>query len=202
MSSVETYNSPYDTDPYNPNATPSGTAQALPSDLGVPTLHMAWSWIPEFDLVGVPPAGGGSAGSIMDVADDVTIDLGSLRAAEDSMLMSSMNIVTNYQFLSGQFEAVKTWVYGQEATTTGVETGGYEQGATYQTVADPIQPQAIAFANGDGTAADPGMNAVQEYTLQCIANVMGMVGELIAAMNAAGTAYAQADLWSMLPAAT
>ena len=203
MGGVSPYNSPNDPSPFNPNASSSGSSTPLPSNLSDPTLTMYWTTAPDFTPTSAPP--GPNDGAVVNPNEHqaLSVQLGSVRSAENGMLGASSQIVDAYTNLKSLFEADKDWVYGQQAQVTQmVNGGGYYDTWSEVTVGDPINDTAVKFANGDGTPGNPGMNAVQEYALQVIGNVMGTVGEFIAAMNAAGAAYAQADASSMLPPAS
>ena len=204
MGGVTPYDSPTDPNPFNPNAPASGSPAPLPSDLEDPTLSMYWTSAPDF----TPTASAGSGvndGATVNPSEHqaLSVQLGSLRNAENGMLGASSQIVDAYTALKSLFQADADWVFGQQAQVTQMVNGGGQYDTWSEvTVGDPINQTAVEFANGNGTAADPGMNAVQEYALQVIGNMMGTVGEFIAAINAAGAAYAQADASSQLPPAS
>lgn len=205
MGGVTPYDSPSDPYPFNPNASSSGSSTSLPSDLEDPTLTMYWTSAPDFTPTAPAPGGGVNDGATVNPNEHqaLSVQLGSLRGAENGMLAASSQIVDAYTALKNLFQADEDWVYGQQAEVTQMVNGGNQYDTwSEQTVGDPINQTAVKFANGDGTAADPGINAVQEYALQVIGNVMGTVGEFIAAINAAGAAYAQADSSSELPPAS
>lgn len=175
------------------------------SDIPLPELAMAWTSAPNIIPQAESPGGsGGSGGGSADAAPhaDLLIDLGSLRAGEQSILSSSSTTVDQYEQTKSLFLADKDWVYGQQATRqaavdVGFNNSGGTQNLQLQTVPDFIAPTAQAFA--DGSNGQPGINAAQEQVLQSVGNVMAMVGEFVAAMNDAGEAYGIADVNSNFP---
>jgi hypothetical protein len=187
-------------------STSGGGNGSIPTNAAVPDLAMVWGTAPPF----TPSPSGGSAssnGSSAPVAGDLSIDLGSLRDGEDQMLGASSTVVDAYENLKQLFESGKNTVFGQQAKdstqTHQGSGGGYVNNGTqtWQTTTtnDPIQGAAQAFA--DGQNGQPGMNDVQAYALQQVANAMALVGEFIALMNAAGDNYSQTDASSALPPA-
>jgi hypothetical protein len=203
MANVTPYTSANDPKPYDPNATASSSSSTLPSNLADPTLSMYWTSAPDFAMDSSTSASGGQSQATPGTHSALSVQLGTLRAAENGLLGASSAIVDGYTSLKSLFEADKDWVFGQHATvTTMTNGGGYYDTWSQETKSDPIAATALQFANGDGTAANPGMNAVQEYALQVIGNVMGTVGEFIVAINNAGAAYAEADSKSVMPSST
>lgn len=204
MSDTTPYTSPYDTNPFDPNAPASSSTTTMPSNLEDPAVSMYWTSAPDFNPAGSPPSSGsGSSSTTPGAHGEISVQLGTLRSAENGLLGASSAIVSGYNSLKSLFEADKDWVYGQQATiTTMVNGGDYYDAWSQETEADPIAPTAATFAYGDGTSANPGMNAVQEYALQSIGNVMGTVGEFIVAINNAGAAYAESDQSSQMPSGT
>jgi hypothetical protein len=153
--SVTPYDSPNDPDPFNPNATPSSNPAPLPSDLEDPELAMYWTTAPDF----TPEASAGTPSTSTTPPGDhqeFAVNLATLRGTENSMLSASSEIVTSYESLKALVATDESWVFGQQATvTTMVNGGGYYDAWSEETEGDPIAPQAVAFANGDGTAANP-----------------------------------------------
>jgi hypothetical protein len=204
---VQPYTSP-EAPPLNTSTSGSGSA-SIPANAAVPDLAMVWGTAPSYAPSG--SGGSNSNGPAAPVADDLSIDLGSLRDSENQMLSASSAVVDAYENLKQQFESVKDTVFGQQAQDTGVglanggdgqaTAGGADGEASYnqQTTPDPIQPAAVAFANGQN--GQPGMNDIQAYALQEIGNAMALVGEFIALMNASGVNYAETDANSALPSA-
>jgi hypothetical protein len=198
---VQPYTSPHDPSPITPNTPPPSNPQPLPSNLSDPELSMYWTTAPDFSPQANPSGSGSSPSVVVDHAS-IAVDLGSLRSTENGLLSASSVIVGAYENLKALYQADASWVYGQDANDTAeTYTGGYNGADSWTTLttADPIQQKAVAFANGDGSAANPGINAVQQYALQAIGNAMGLLGEFIVAINNAGATYAQADESSKLP---
>jgi hypothetical protein len=214
--SVPTYTSPNDPNPFNPNASSSGSGSgpSIPSNANVPELAMVVTAPPDF--APDTAAGSGSSSSSSSppaVVDDFAIDLAGLRGAESSLIDASTSIVDAYEFLKALFESNKDTVFGQQATITGMEhtgngdgdgdganaeaNGDSAPGSIPVTNADPIQKSAQSFA--DGSNGQPGMNDVEAYVLQQVGNAMGLLGQFLAMMNGAGFSYAQADASSLLP---
>jgi hypothetical protein len=196
--SVQPYTSP-EAPPLNTSTSGSGSA-SIPANATVPDLAMVWGTAPSYAPSG--SGGSNSNGPAAPLADDLSIDLGSLRDCENQMLSDSSVVVDAYENLKQQFESVKDTVFGQQAQTSQIvyEGGGDGEGQYGQeTTPDPIQPAAVAFANGQN--GQPGMNDIQAFALQQIGNAMALVGEFIALMNASGVNYAETDANSALPSA-
>ena len=200
---VTPYTSPNDPTPFNPNASGGGNGGNVPVNAPVPDLAVVWTTPPDFTP---QPDGGSSSGnsnSPTTPATDLSIDLGSLRGAEQAMLDASRTIVDSYESLKSLFQSGKDTVFGQQATYTQTSyTGGGDGESTYNTTTnpDPIQASAQQFANGQPwPGGQPGMNDVEAYALQQIGNAMALIGEFIVLMNAAGSSYAQADKSSTMP---
>jgi hypothetical protein len=161
---------------------------------------MAWSTALPFVSSG---PGSGSGSQNYPPCPDISVSLSSLQDTENSLLSSASTIINAYGNLTELFSDYQNWVYGQNATITYVQySGGVEGDNTYgvNTEPDAIQSQAQQFANGqDG---QPGINAIQAYTMKAIADSMELVGQFIALINAAGNAYATADTNSALPGVT
>jgi hypothetical protein len=173
----------------------------------LPELSMYWTNAPNIQPLPHPSSGSpGAAAPIRNAP--VSLNFQELRGAEQTLITSSSAIVTAYETLKALYLADKDTVYGQSATVDGTVTGppansGSGQGTPEAAVVnDPIQQSALTFANGDGTAQNPGINAVQESVLLGIANSMAIVGEFIAAMNMAAESYCNADFSSILPGPT
>jgi hypothetical protein len=198
MMGVTPYTSPNDQHPFNPNATPSsGSSASIPASSSVPDLAMYWSAPPDL----TPQASGGSSSGSSQSnppIDSLTVNLGGIRDAEQTMLTSSSTIVSAYESLKSLYLSGQNTVFGQEATDTTGSNGGYSESSwTFTTSADPIAQPAQEFA--EGSNGQPGMNAVQEYALQQVADAIAVVGEFIALLNAAAQQYSQADVSSFLP---
>lgn len=213
---INPYDSPNDPSPFNANAPSSGSGgAAIPSNSEVPDLAMVVTSPPDFAPDPTAGGGGQGGGDGVDgtpVLPDFTIDLAGLRGAESSMINASSAIVSSYMDLKTLFESVKDTVFGQQATVASEQHSGGsgardqpgdpgESGPfVTQTSKDPIADSANSFANGsDG---QPGMNDVQAYVLQQVGNAMGLLGQFMAMLNAAGWSYAQSDVTSKLPPAT
>lgn len=220
--SIQPYTSPNDPSPITAGSTsPGGTPGAtIPVGSAVPDLLMDYTTAPDFAPDQQQQPGTGTPPPALPPVDDLSIDLGSLRDAENAMLTASANIVTSYTSLKTSFEGDKDTIFGQAAamtilapeslsnpvtgtltkTANDTQPGPNGQPArAMMTVPDPIQGTAKAFANGqDGT---PGMNDIEAFALQTVGNAMGLLGVFMAMMNAAGYAYTQADASSFLPQA-
>jgi hypothetical protein len=196
--SVTPYQSPSDPNPITPSSSNSGGGGSIPSNAEVPQLFITVATAPD---ITPDPTGGSSSTTTptTPVTADFTIDLGSLREGEDGMINASSEIIDGYNMINLLFQGVKDTVFGQNATDTSQQTYDPtgDQDSSTTTVADPIQAAATAFANGQN--GQPGINDIQAYALQQVANAMAMVGEYIAMLNAAGWSYAQADASSTLP---
>jgi hypothetical protein len=206
--SVQPYTSPEAPPPSTSTSTSGSNSVSIPSNAAVPDLAMVWGAAPSYAPSG--SGGSNSNGPAAPTADDLSIDLGSLRDGENQMLSASSVVVDAYENLKQQFESVKDTVFGQQAQDTGIgvapgdaqaTAGGADGEASYgqQTTPDPIQSAAVAFANGQN--GQPGMNDIQAYALQQIGDAMALVGEFVALMNAAGVNYAETDANSALPSA-
>lgn len=194
---VQPYTSPNDPSPFDPNASGGGGGN-IPAGAAVPDLAMVWATPPDFTPES--DAGSGNSNTPPPPAADLSIDLGSLRDAEQAMLDSSRAIVDSFEALKSLYQSGKDTVFGQQATYTQTTyTGGYNGADSYTTTTnpDPIDSTAQQFANGQ--PGQPGMNDVEAYVLQQIGNAMALIGEFIAMMNAGGSSYAQADKSSALP---
>lgn len=195
---VQPYTSP-EAPPLNTSTSGSNNI-SIPANAAVPDLAMVWGTAPSYAPSG--SGGSNSNGPAAPLADDLSIDLGSLRDCENQMLSDSSVVVDAYENLKHQFQSVKDTVFGQQAEVTQtVYAGGGDGQGNYdqETTPDPIQPAAVAFANGQN--GQPGMNDIQAYALQQIGNAMALVGEFIALMNASGVNYAETDANSALPSA-
>ncbi len=175
-------------------------------DLPLPDLQIVWTAAPNFipQAADLGAASGSGTGADAAAHADLTIDLGSLREAEESILAASGPAVTQFEDTKALFLADKDWAYGQQSTReAAVDVGFNNSGGTanlqLKSVPDFIAPTAQAFA--DGSDGKPGINEAQEQVLQSVGNVMAMVGEFLAAMNDAGEAYGIADVHSYFPPA-
>lgn len=199
---VQPYQSPQDPHPFNPNDTSGGGGGGggtIPKGSQVPDLAMVFVTAPDFTPD--PGAGSGSSSTPQAPVSDFSIDLGSLRTGETAMLQASSAIVSAYENLKSLFESDKDTVFGQQATDTtplhGDDEFGNASDVGSTTSPDPIQAAAQAFA--DGQNGGPGMNDIEAYTLQQVANAMGLLGQFMAMMNAAGYSYSQADASAVVP---
>lgn len=199
---VQPYTSPYDQNPFNPNASGgSSGGTTIPGSSPVPDLAMYWTAPPDL----TPSSSGGSSGSSSSgssgpAMDSLYVDLGGVRDREQTMLTAASTIVDAYESLKSLFLSGEDTVFGQQAGTTTYTQTYSEQPSQPSTQADPIQQTAQQFA--DGTNGQPGMNAVQEYALEQVADCMAVIGEFIALLNSAAQQYAQADASSALPPAS
>jgi hypothetical protein len=191
--------------PYtSPNAPPLGSETgsgggSIPASSQVPALEMAWVEAPPFVSAG-SGSGSSSSSQTYPPCPDISVDLGSLQDAENSMLTAAFNIVQAYDNLAMLFQDYQSWVYGQNAVDIVEQwTGAIESTGGYTTTVSPSEIQGMAQSFANGSDGQPGMNAQQEYLLQSIGNSMALVGEFIAVLNAAGGAYATADSNSAMP---
>jgi hypothetical protein len=194
FSSVSPYTSP-NAPPLDTSGSSSGS---IPQGSEVPGLAMAWVEAPPVVSSGPGSGSSSSSGSVPTVGD-ISVDLGSLQAVQNTLLNSAFTIVQQYENLASLFEDYKDWVYGQTATNTQEQwNGGMYSTSGYNTSVTPsvIQQSAQSFA---GTPGSPGINDQQAYLLQSIGNAMALVGEFIAVLNAAEGAYASADTNSAMP---
>ncbi len=193
------YDSPNDPNPFNPNTSSSDTGgSSIPASSQMPDISMVWGSVPDF----VPSTGNSSGSQGMWLLDcpPLMVNLASVHSMESTAFTQSQGVVDYYEdILKPLFLQDESWVYGQQSLNSGQVTNG-NGSSTPVTYADPIQSQAQSFA--DGSNGQPGMNAVQEYALQAIGNVMGMVGEFMAAVVSIADGYATADSSSTFPAAS
>ena len=167
----------------------------------MPELAMYWPSAQDF-IVADTPAGGAAPTSAVPTHADMDIMLGTLHAAEEDMIEASTTIVNQYERTKALFVADKDWVYGQQAEMEGPVMGPPTtpgQTFTWQDgiLPDPIQQQAVDFANGTGDQL--GINATQEEVLRSVADSMALLGQFIVCINNAGAAYAGADAASFFP---
>ena len=212
--SVQPYFSKQDPDPYDPNAPAPASGSAgppIPKNAPVPELSMVWSTALEFAPGPMPGTsqGGGSGSAPGPSVVDYSIRLQTLYWVETALLQLSSSIVDAYESLKNLFESGRDSVFGQQATMISPHIGDSQNYAVLtvngnndgpETVADPIQANAIAFA--EGTEGQPGMNDAEAYTLQQVGNAMAVLGRMIMMMSKAGYAYVSADFNSQLPPAT
>jgi hypothetical protein len=215
--SVQPYTSPSDPAPFAPGGGSAGGG-TIPIGSAVPDLSMVFTTAPDFTPSGSQGTTG-STSSLLPPASDLSIDLGSLRDAENTMIGASTEIVGAYEALKSLFQSSKDTVFGQQLTTTAPASHGLSSATTGDmaktandaqagpngeplgkiTTPDPIQASAIAFANGQN--GQPGMNDVEAFALQQVGNAMALLGQFMAMMNGAGYSYSLADASSVLPQA-
>ncbi|MGW7576440.1 hypothetical protein [Streptomyces sp. NPDC054765] len=185
--------SKYDPNPTNPNSPGDGGGgeSSPPTFSGtVPDVHVAWGSAP---AVVADTSTGTDTGSTPPVHQPLTVDIGSIKAFEQTLLSGGTIMVDAYEDLKSLVTASQD-IFGQDATVTTTFIGNSEYGMNTgmtTTTASDIQDAAKQFA----AAIFPA----EENTLKSVADSLEMLGQLIAAYNMAAQAYATADYKSAFP---
>lgn len=216
-SDVSPHASQYQSDPWVPNVDPDAsdhddqedaaatyseiygvTATTNPTDdsddgdppdeiVTMPTLSMAYTTPPNL----VPTEPGGGSGSAMPTLPDssaFSIDLGALRAAEQTFLDAVANV-------TGAYETLRAKVQGaiDDPTLFGQDNGHYENWgrAGLHWVADELADSGTQFAE----AINPQLTKV----MQDGAGGIELMGSFTALLNNAGQTYAATDAKSAMP---
>lgn len=184
---------------YDPNAQGGGDGTPDPDkgkDLSylVPTVAIGKNWSTPASFNDDPPGGSSkSDNKPTPSVDSITVDLGSIRSAETTMLGAARTAITDYSTLRDKVMAVKDTVFGQTAVET-VKSRANSDGVNSpydHTQNSPVQDPAKKFAEE--------INPAQEKALWQMANALEIVGQYIAALNAAGQSYAKTDRASNMP---
>jgi hypothetical protein len=181
----------------------SGGSGAAFSYVMAPSLQVIWGPAPNItgDVGAVPPPS--SDGPTPNSHRALTVDLGSIRDAENGMLDQSKQATADYMSLRATVKAAIDGhaVFGQQATMTVAHPSsgvwyGVSNGPGPQTP-DSIEPdQAIVdAANQYAQVMEPWMlNVLVEA-----GNALESVGQFIALLDKAGQHYAYADKNSFFP---
>jgi hypothetical protein len=160
-------------------APPDVTNQSAPgAATQVPTLAAAYQHAPDLGP-NAPPASGGGApgGGPTPSSDPFYVDLGAVLTAENQCLNATQNTIAEYESLVATVKAAinSSTVFGQHADGNG----------------DPLDPEGQQFA----ASTDPQM----QQLLNQLGGVIGLVGQINAALNNAGQIYTWTDYSSAFP---
>jgi hypothetical protein len=169
-----------------------------------PNLQVIWGPAPDITGdIGGSSGTTGTSGTTPNSHPAISVDLGSIRDAENGMLDQSRQAVADYTSLRATVKAAVDGheVFGQKATMTVTHPAssawyGVLNGPGPQ-IPDTIEPDQpiVDAANSFAQVMEPWM----EDVLLQVGNAIESVGQFIALMDEAGQHYAYADQKSFFP---
>ena len=167
--------------------------QASPGQgANVPGLATSYTRAP--DLVPNKPGGGskGSPSAAAGSSNPFYVDLGAVRAAEQTCLNATSDAIVGYDTLKSTATAAisSPYIFGQDVETTRNSGSGHISGPLV-TAYDKLDPEGKQFA----ASIDPAM----QLLLAEVGGVIEMMGQFNAMLNNAGQMYTWTDYSSAFP---
>lgn len=156
----------------------------------IPTVSMAYTTAPDLIPTEAPNSGDGDTPPPLPDYGSLTVNLGELRAAEQTFLDSTATILTHYEALHTRVTAAinNPNLFGQNV---GSWSGSYGDHSGF---GEPVGRSWTAGENADGgaqTAATTNLQMIQ--TLQSIAGLAETMGVFTALLNNTGQIYTETD---------
>ena len=159
------------------------------SDL-VPNVSVGWGGLPSFNFPPPGASGGGDDNNTeMPTTPPIKVDLGGMRATENSLLSAGRTAVDAYQGLRDNVLSVKDTVFGQQDTD-------WVKDATVDQHVPTERPGQIQEMARDFAAS---MNPVMERALLFLGSTLELYGEYIALLNRTGQTYSEVDRHARFP---
>ncbi|WP_329366232.1 hypothetical protein [Streptomyces sp. NBC_01483] len=156
----------------------------------VPNITVDWGGLPSFNF---PPPGESSGNDDHNTETPATppikVDLGGMRAAENSLLNLGRTAVDAYQGLRQDVLSAKDTVFGQQDTDW-VKDPSVDQHVPTERPGQ-IQDMAREFA--------ASMNPVMERALLFMGSTLELYGRYIALVNKTGQTYSEVDRHARFP---
>jgi len=192
---------PRDDSTDGPTAGGGSSDSPAPSYVPDPYLQVIWGDAP---AITGNVGGNAGAGGTPNEHPMFTVDLGSIREAENGILGQTRSAVANYMNLKNLVEQAIDGgsVWGQQATMTvehptSTAYEGVSEGGPGPSIPDTIEPDTDIQQVAQQYAAvmDPAMS---EVLRQC-ADAIESVGQFVVLLDRAGQQYAYADKTSFFP---
>lgn len=203
QSAISTYQETYGDAPYTPPSGSSTTATA--SSYWYPILSVAYSTAPGFvpleETASHTHASGPPSSPPAAVAQEFSIRLGDLMAAEQTCLDATSKAADEYQRLSSVASGAihSNSIFGQIVGTGGGGSGDPRNGDKKSSFMGGDSPLKYDPLDSEGKAFAQTIIPQMEQILQAIGNTIETMGQFTALLNNAGQMYTEADAGSAFP---